>query len=530
MQDLKVSMAETDICSDRCSWKMRYVCFADKVKRFPGLAWRATWKVGKENPRRVVHAFKVGMALTLVSLLFLMEPLFKGIGKNAIWAVMTVVVVMEFTVGATLCKGLNRGLGTVLAGSLAFFIEYVADFPGQIFRAVFIGVAVFMLGAMTTYVRFIPFIKKNYDYGVLIFLLTFNLITVSSYRMDNVWSIAKDRISTIAIGCAICLVMSILVFPNWSGEELHNNTISKFEGLANSIQVCVKEYFYDSAKSPCQHDSSKDPIYEGYKAVLDSKTTDETLALQASWEPRYSRYCHRIPWHQYARVGAALRYFSYTVVALHGCLQSEIQTPKSIRALYKDSCIRLGEEVSKVLRELSNSIRNKRQFSPEKLSNNLKKALEDLDNALKSQPQLVLGSRNGRTKNTPVQAAPQPDQKLEEDSRSSLPSVKNIESSPSRGCKSREHSRELPKKVLRPQLSMTAIVSLDFSEALPFAAFTSLLVEMVAKLDRVMDEVDDLGRMAHFREFIDDDAEIVVTCEKPKTNIPQNGLPSSGTE
>jgi len=48
--------------------------------------------------------------------------------------------------GATLCKGLNRGLGTVLAGSLAFFIEYVADFPGQIFRAVFIGVAVFMLG------------------------------------------------------------------------------------------------------------------------------------------------------------------------------------------------------------------------------------------------------------------------------------------------------------------------------------------------------------------------------------------------
>jgi len=48
-------------------------------------------------------------------------------------------------------------------------------------------------------------------------------------------------------------------------------------------------------------------------------------ALQASWEPRYLRYCHRIPWHQYAKVGAALRYFSYTVVALHGCLQSEIQ-------------------------------------------------------------------------------------------------------------------------------------------------------------------------------------------------------------
>ena len=49
-------------------------------------------------------------------------------------------------IGATLSKGLNRGLGTLLAGSLAFLIEYVADAPGRIFRAVFIGVAVFMLG------------------------------------------------------------------------------------------------------------------------------------------------------------------------------------------------------------------------------------------------------------------------------------------------------------------------------------------------------------------------------------------------
>lgn len=48
-------------------------------------------------------------------------------------------------------------------------------------------------------------------------------------------------------------------------------------------------------------------------------------ALQASWEPRYSIYCHKIPLQQYVRVGASLRHFGYTVVALHGCLQSEIQ-------------------------------------------------------------------------------------------------------------------------------------------------------------------------------------------------------------
>lgn len=143
---------------------------------------------------------------------------------------------MEFTVGGTLCKGLNRGLGTSLAGLLAFFISYLPDVPGQIFRAVFIGAAVFLLGTAITYVRFIPYIKKNCDYGVMIFLLTFNLITVSSYLVGNVLSIAKDRIFTICIGVGLCLVMSLLVFPNWSGEDLHKSTILKLEGLANCIE------------------------------------------------------------------------------------------------------------------------------------------------------------------------------------------------------------------------------------------------------------------------------------------------------
>ena len=93
-----------------------------------------------------------------------------------------------------------------------------------------------MAGSAATYLRFFPYIKKNYDYGVVIFLLTFNLITVSSYRVDNVLKIAHDRFFTIAIGCGVCLLMSLLIFPNWSGEELHNSTVLKLEGLAKSIE------------------------------------------------------------------------------------------------------------------------------------------------------------------------------------------------------------------------------------------------------------------------------------------------------
>ncbi|XP_021290721.1 aluminum-activated malate transporter 12-like [Herrania umbratica] len=510
------------------NWKKRIHDFSGKMKRFPGWLCRTIWKVGRDDPRRMIHAFKVGLSLTLVSLLYLMEPLFKGIGQNAIWAVMTVVVVLEFTAGATLCKGLNRGLGTVLAGSLAFFIEFIATKSGKVFRAVFIGAAVFLIGTAATYMRFFPYIKKNYDYGVVIFLLTFNLITVSSYRVENVLKIAHDRFYTIVIGCAICLFMSLLVFPIWSGEDLHNSTVAKLEGLAKSIEACVNEYFDDSDTKEKQDRSSEDPIYKGYKAVLDSKSTDETLALYASWEPRHSRHCYRFPWQQYVRVGAVLRQFGYTVVALHGCLQTEIQTPRSVRALFKDPSIQLAGEVSKALMELANSIRNRRHCSPEILSDHLHEALQDLNTAIKSQPRLFLGSNNNQATNMlALAAAHAARQKPEKDHGVSLSSVKTDSSALMEWKTKRvsEQTKENERKILRPQLSKIAITSLEFSEALPFAAFASLLVEIVARLDNVIEEVEELGRIACYKEFNPDD-EIIVTCEKPPVDVARSQLAS----
>ncbi|KAG7616420.1 Aluminum-activated malate transporter 12 [Arabidopsis thaliana] len=523
---------------------------SEKIKKIP----KRLWNVGKEDPRRVIHALKVGLSLTLVSLLYLMEPLFKGIGSNAIWAVMTVVVVLEFSAGATLCKGLNRGLGTLIAGSLAFFIEFVANDSGKVLRAIFIGTAVFIIGAAATYIRFIPYIKKNYDYGVVIFLLTFNLITVSSYRVDSVINIAHDRFYTIAVGCGICLFMSLLVFPIWSGEDLHKTTVGKLQGLSRSIEACVNEYFEEKEK---EKTDSKDRIYEGYQAVLDSKSTDETLALYANWEPRHTLRCHRFPCQQYVKVGAVLRQFGYTVVALHGCLQTEIQTPRSVRALFKDPCVRLAGEVCKALTELADSISNHRHCSPEILSDHLHVALQDLNSAIKSQPKLFLGSnlhrhnnkhQNGSVSNnkhhqrnssnsgkdlngdvslqnteTGTRKITETGSRQGQNGAVSLSSFRTdtsalMEYRRSFKNSNSEMSAAGERRMLRPQLSKIAVMtSLEFSEALPFAAFASLLVEMVARLDNVIEEVEELGRIASFKEYDNkrDQTADDVRCENP---------------
>lgn len=58
-----------------------------------------TKKIGEDDPRRILHSIKVGFALTLVSLFYYFRPLYDGFGQAGMWAILTVVVVFEFSVG-----------------------------------------------------------------------------------------------------------------------------------------------------------------------------------------------------------------------------------------------------------------------------------------------------------------------------------------------------------------------------------------------------------------------------------------------
>lgn len=55
----------------------------------------------QQDMRKLLHSVKVATALVLVSLLYLLDPLYEQVGDNAMWAIMTVVVIFEFYAGST---------------------------------------------------------------------------------------------------------------------------------------------------------------------------------------------------------------------------------------------------------------------------------------------------------------------------------------------------------------------------------------------------------------------------------------------
>ncbi|XP_043699791.1 aluminum-activated malate transporter 10-like [Telopea speciosissima] len=434
-----------------------------KVGRF----FKKAWALGIEDPKKVIHCLKVAIALTLVSLLYYVRPLYEGVGEqDAIWAVMTVVVVFEYTAGATIYKSLNRITGTILAGTLAVIIHWFAIKLGKSFELVIIGASVFVSASAATFTRFIPTIRLRFDYGAVIFILTYSLIAVSGFRIENLFQMGYLRVSTIVIGTVLCMLISMLICPVWAGEELHLLITRNMENLANSLEGCVTDYFKEkNSKGNVDNDDKTHKILLGYKCVLNSKAAEESFANFAIWEPAHGCFRFRHPWKQYLKIGASMRNCAFCIEILNSCINSEfqLQAPDFIKKHFSDACIILSSYSSRVLKELVISITTmRRSFKIELSVREMKDALRELQNVLKSLHSCLLST-------PPPPSSPLP-----------------------------ENSEETTKEPIS-----TPTTTVPLMEVIPLLTVASLLIEIVARIEGVVKAVNELTNLADFKPQIE---------------------------
>ncbi|RYQ97765.1 hypothetical protein Ahy_B08g093847 [Arachis hypogaea] len=317
-------------------------------------------KSGQDDPRRITHSLKVGFALTLVSMFFYVQALYDSFGVNALWAIMTVVVVMEFSVGATLGKGLNRMAATLLGGFLGFGVQQLATLPGKTNQPILLAIFLFIIGAVMTYIRCIPGVKAKYDYGFSIFILTFSLVSISGYRNDEseTLELSCKRLFTIIIGSILSMIIKLYFFVGFINDSFN-----------------VSE------------EKNEKSFAEEYESVLNSKTKEENMANLASWEPRHGKFQFNHPWKQYLKVGNSTRQCAYKIEALDYHIKSKIQITHELRNKIKDTCQHICLESGKALKELSLSIKSMKCLSKTNYKAhiaNAKEAIESLSTMLKS--------------------------------------------------------------------------------------------------------------------------------------------------
>ncbi|KAL6187928.1 hypothetical protein ACLB2K_039323 [Fragaria x ananassa] len=470
-KSLLVSFKEDEYERESSTYVCCFSFLGQKVMKFGedvlDFALKA-WEMGRSDPRKVIFAIKMGLALSIVSSLIFWKESFHhiDIGQYSIWAILTVIVMFEFSIGGTFIKGFNRGLGTLVAGILAFCFAEVSLLAGNL-EEVVIVISVFIVGFFASYLKLYPTMKP-YEYGFRVFILTYCILMVAGNRTREYNGAVTTRLVLIVVGAAVCLFVNICICPIWSGEDLHNLVVKNFKEVATSLEGCVDGYlkFVEYERTPSKiltYQASDDSMHKGYKSVMESKSQEETLA------PAEKRlvFCTELRW--------------------------------------------VGAEGAKVLRELGKKIEKMEKLGPGDILKDVHEAAEKLQKSIDHRSYILVNSENweiGRRPRKQEGAENVSDYKDSDDMKLGLKSlsetVLDLRSvsaawtpSATQGASSECVFRNQPAWPFGVGKEENC-TTYESASALSLATFVSLLIEFVARLQNVVDSFEELGEKAKF--------------------------------
>ncbi|HVZ95546.1 MAG TPA: FUSC family membrane protein [Chitinophagaceae bacterium] len=139
---------------------------------------------------------------------YIISKIFPG-GHHSYWILLTIIVILKPGYGLTKQRNRERFLGTLAGGIIGvLLLAFIHD------RYILLAaIIIFMTGTYT-------FQRMNYI--VMVIFMTPYLLILFSLLGAHVADVAKERLLDTAIGSALSLSASYLLFPRWESDSLVN--------------------------------------------------------------------------------------------------------------------------------------------------------------------------------------------------------------------------------------------------------------------------------------------------------------------
>lgn len=176
-------------------------------------------------------AMRAGVAITvaLLTAAWLKTPF-------GFWLVLTTVVVLQPTFGATLHRSKLRAIGTILGVAIGALLA-------AILNQALIPSLIIMLALVLLCVINIPI-----SHAVAIFFATTLVMLLLAFHQPNQWGFVSLRVYDTLIGAFIGIICSLVLWPSWAKSQLNYNLTATMAKASHLLDVVLDGVIERDAK------------------------------------------------------------------------------------------------------------------------------------------------------------------------------------------------------------------------------------------------------------------------------------------
>ncbi len=179
-------------------------------------------RLSGEKPRLLVHAFKTTLAAAIAWYVAVALGLHDGY-----WAVITVIIVLQSYVGATVTASRDRAIGTLVGAAVGFAFSLYTTLPWNFLLALLVSTILCVLLGLKNSTRLA---------GVTV------VIILIAQKSGTNYTIAIHRVLEVLLGIAIALAVSTLVLPERARMRLREGLAEEFLQLGVFFEAVLQGF------------------------------------------------------------------------------------------------------------------------------------------------------------------------------------------------------------------------------------------------------------------------------------------------